>query len=365
MQIGSSILTIRPGRGGAAEGGLLETGQTTCYSVFDDGDQEIGLDKAYTVLTLGDYSGNTNIEVAHYAAGTISFTLAGSVVADAAGGLVTFLAGDTVVIKGSALNDGVYTVAVGANPAQFTTVEALVDEVAGAVVSLYKRAAHSNNAVDDDEKGLQWSRNTSTAERVGPTSNGLLNWYDVATRFTIYTGANTVSVIMPGNIIRVIGGAALTQFHVGDMIQCAGFANPDNNLPNMYVVSATINGADLDIVVDPGEEVLIAEGAVGDTIYLNCRSIYNYMAGARSASLSNLTDWRPPNEEEIQSIKNMEVPSGAPDAVAFPVWPGATYVWSSTTAPNDVTQAIACRYGRGTVINFAKTATYYCALVRN
>ncbi|MGB3905736.1 MAG: hypothetical protein WBB22_12505, partial [Anaerolineae bacterium] len=49
-------------------GRLLQTGQTTCYSVFDDGDLEIGIGKSYTVETLGAYSGNVNIEVAHYAA---------------------------------------------------------------------------------------------------------------------------------------------------------------------------------------------------------------------------------------------------------------------------------------------------------
>lgn len=367
MEIGSSVLTIRPGRGGAAAvAGLLETGQTTAYSVFDDGDQEIGIDKSYTVQAAGAYAGNTNIEVAHYAAAGITFNAAASRVSDAANGLVTFLAGDTVVIKGSTLNDGVYTVALGANPAQFLTVEALVNEAAGAMVSFYKRTAHSNNAVQDDETGRQWSRNTSTGERVGALSNGTLNWYNVATRFTIYAGANTVSLIMPGNIIRVIGGAALTQFHVGDMIQCAGFANGVNNLPNMYVVSATVNGADLDILVDPGNEVLIAEGAVGDTIYLNCRSTYNYMAGARLAGLSNLTDWRVPNKTEALSLMEDEVPNSLPDAVAFPVWPTTT--WSSTTTSGGGTRAYSLTYGGvvtpGNTRQILKTAVDLTSLVR-
>ncbi|MBU0847257.1 hypothetical protein KKH23_08765, partial [Patescibacteria group bacterium] len=143
---------------------LLATGEITPYSIGDDGDVQAGVAKAYTIQTLGDYAGNSLIEVAHYAAATISFTLAGSIVGDAAAGLVTFLAGDTVVVKGSTLNDGVYTVAVGGVAGQFTTVQALVNEAAGAMISLYKRTAHSNNAVDDDETGLQWSRNTSTGE---------------------------------------------------------------------------------------------------------------------------------------------------------------------------------------------------------
>lgn len=342
---------------------LLETGQRTCYSIFGDGDLEIGIDKAYTVQTLGDYAGNSNIEVAHYAGNQISFAAIGNIVADVAAGLVTFLAGDTVVIKGSASNDGVYTVAVGGVAGQFTTVEALVNEAAGAYVSLYKRAAHSNNAVDDDNTGLMWSRNTSTGERVGVLSNGTLNWYDLVTRFTIYAGANTVSLIMPGNLVRIIGGAALTQFHVGDMIMVVGFANAVNLLPHLYVMSATPNGADLDIVVDSGDQVLIAEGAVADTIYLNCRSIYNYMAGARLGSLSNLTDWRPPNVEELDSLADWEVPTIVPDAVAFPGWPGVE-TWTATTSPTNAANGKNIRFTDGLRFNRAKTLTYITALVR-
>ena len=343
---------------------LLETGQTTAYSVFDDGDYEIGVDKAYTVQAAGAYAGNSNIEVAHYAGNQISFTLAGSVVADVAAGLVTFLAGDIVVIKGSALNDGVYTVAVGGVAGQFTTVQPLINEGAGLYVSIYKRAAHSNNAVDDDNTGLMWSRNTSTGEDVGAASNGTLNWYNVATRYTIYAGANTVSLIMPGNIIRVIGGAALTQFHVGDMIMVAGFANAVNLLPHLYVVSVTINGADLDIVVDPGNQVLIAEGAVGDTIYLNCRSIYNYAAGARLGSLSGQTDWRVPNFTELLSLMDMEAPTRFPDAVAFPVWPNI--VWNSSTRPDATTAALYIRFDNNVALGLfaAKTTATLCALTR-
>jgi len=344
---------------------LLETGQTTCYSVFDDGDVEAGVAKAYTPLVAGAYAGNSNIEVAHYAAATISFTLAGSVVADAANGLVTFLAGDTVVIKGSTLNDGVYTVAVGANPAQFTTVQALVNELAGAVVSLYKRTAHSNNAVDDDETGLQWSRNTSTGELIGPTSNGLLNWYDVATVFALHGAAADLSIVMPGNILRIVGGAGeVNAYHVGDLLDCAGFANAVNNFPGYYVESVTVNALDLDIVLDPSNQTLIAEAAGGArSIGLVCRSIFNYAAGARLAALSNLTDWRPPNVEELISIMDFEVPNALPDAVAFPGWP-AGVVWTSTTCPAAIAQALHADFQWGRLPWGAKTTTYLTALVR-
>lgn len=337
---------------------LLETGQTTCYAIRDDGDVQAGVDKAYTVNAL---AGNTDIEVAHYAANTISFT-APNTIADAAGGLAGWAVNDRMVIKGSANNDGEVTVTgIGGAPNNLT-ITAAVNELAGAMISLYKVAAHSNNVVTDDNTGLMWSRYTTSGERVGPTSNGRLNWYDVATRFSIYAGANTVSVIMPGNILRITGGAALTQFHEGDCIQAAGFANAVNNLPFMYVESATPNGPDLDIVVDPGNQVLIAEGAVGDTIYLNCQSIYNYTAGARTAGQSGFTDWRNPDDFELAALRNMEAPSGSPDAAAFPVW--GAWVWSSTTTPDDATEAIECEYGDGTMLDRVKTITYLAALVR-
>jgi hypothetical protein len=55
--------------------GLLQkTMQTTCYHTGDDGDSEYGLTPSYTVLTAGQYSGTTAVDVAHYAAPTISFS---------------------------------------------------------------------------------------------------------------------------------------------------------------------------------------------------------------------------------------------------------------------------------------------------
>jgi len=337
---------------------MLATGEISAYFVGGDGDVQAGVAKSYTPLIAGDYALTSDIEVAHYAGNQISFTLAGSVVADVAAGLVTFLAGDTVVIKGSALNDGVYTVAVGGVAGQFTTVQALVNEAAGAVVSLYKRTAHSNNAVDDDNNGLQWSRNDSRGELVGPLSNGLLNWYDVATVFTLHGAAADLSIVMPGNILRIVGGAGeVNAYHVGDLLDCAGFANAVNNLPGYYVESVTVNGADLDIVLDPSNQTLVAEVAGGArSIGLVTRSCFNYAAGARLAPLSNLTDWRVPNDEELPSIRNMEVPSALPDAVAFPGW-WASFHWTSTSRPTNTTMAASVDFSTGQTNDRPKTET--------
>lgn len=362
MSIGHTGITVfRTGGGAAAAAALLKTGQTTAYSVFDDGDYELGEAQAYTVNAL---AGNTDLQCAHYAGNQIGFAGVGTdEIQDGAGGLVTFLLNDRVVVKGSLLNDGVtFTVTVAGVAGHFHVAPNIVPEAAGRMISLYKVAAHSNEVVQDTKTGRMWSRNTSTGEKVGVTSNGLLNWYDVATRYAIYNVANTVSMIMPGNIVRVIGGAALTQFHPGDMIMVAGFANPVNLLPNLYVVSAVPNAGNLDITVNPGNEVLIAEGAVGDTIYLNCRGIYNYMAGAWLAGLSGYANWRIPNYAELNSTEDFEVPTAYPDVVAFPGWPDN--IWMSTTQVNNTVVAYKTQYGWGMPSSSNKIATGYAALVR-
>jgi len=318
---------------------LLATGQTTCYAIGDDGDFEAGDPKAYTVHAL---AGNSDIEVAHYAGNQISFT-APNTIADAAGGLAGWAVNDRMVIKGSANNDGEVTVTgIGGAPNNLT-ISAAVNELAGAMISLYKVAAHSNNVVQDDRTGLMWSRYTSDGEAVGPNSDGTLNWYDAATDCAIYAGANTISVIMPGNIFRITGGAALTQFHVGDCIMCAGFANAVNNLPFYRVLSVTANGADLDIVVQPQQDdPMIAEGAVGDTIYLNCQTIFNYVAGANLGSLAGYDDWRGPNDVECQSLYGWAPGTAKPDAVAFPAW--TRYIHTTVTDPNNAGRKVRTDY---------------------
>lgn len=342
---------------------LLETGQDTCYSVFDDGDLEIGIDKAYTVQTLGDYSGNSNIEVAHYAAGSISFT-APNTIACAVNGLVGWAVNDIMVIKGSTGNDGVVTVTgIGGAPANLT-ISAAANEPAAAMISLYKRTAHSNNAVDDDNTGLQWSRNTSIGEAVGSASNGAMNWYDLATVFTLHPLAADLQMITGTNTLRIVGGAGeVNHYHVGDLLDCAGFANAVNNLPGYYVVSVAVNGADLDIVFDPSNNTLVNEAAGGArSIGLQCRSIYNYAAGARSASLSNFTDWRAANAYELMSIMDFEAPSAYPDAIAFPVWPRG--MWCSSTSPDFIVRAPAFDFLLATIARTAKTVASRIALVR-
>lgn len=345
---------------------LLKTGQTTCYHVGDDGDVEAGLSKDYYVLTTGQYNGTVNLDVPSYANNGIAFaaTTPGTIT-DTGAGLAHVLTGDTIVVKGSGLNDGVYTVSTGGVAGTIRTTEATLLEAAGAYVKIYKRAAHSNNCVLDRRTGLMWSRYTSNGEKVGAASTGILNWYDATTCFTLHPAAADLQMIAASNTLRIVGGAGeIARYHVGDIVVCSGFANAANNLPGYYVVSVTVNGADLDIVLNPINNVLVTEAAAGArNIKLVCRSIFGYCAAANAVSLGGYTDWRVPTDIELSNLRNMETPNALPNAVAFPGWPTA-YIWSSATQPNSTTDARVVRFLNGYVVYYTKGSVYVVGLVR-
>ena len=71
-----------------------------------------------------------------YTASTLSFTAATKTIADTANGLAFIKAGDNVTITGSVSNNGVFKAAADGSAASFTVVEALVNEAAGAPVTL-------------------------------------------------------------------------------------------------------------------------------------------------------------------------------------------------------------------------------------
>jgi len=341
-------------------GRLLKTGQTTTYFHGDDGNYEVGLDKKYVVFSTGAYTGTINADVASYAAATIAFVNATSKITDSANGLVHILTGDTIVVKGSTSNDGVYTVATGGVAGEIVTAEALVNEGAAAYVSLYKRAAQSNNAVLDQNTGKMWHRYVSTG-KIGPASDGKMNWYNAATCFTVHPAAADLAMVA-GNILRVEGSDESTRYHVGDVLVCAGFANAVNNLPGLVVVSCSFTGGNTDIVVSPIESTLVAEAAGGSrTIKLVCQNIFQYCAACNAASLGGYTDWRVCNFEELTSIMDAGNSRWVPDTTAFLSYPGgAGSVWTTTEVPTT---------GKIAWINYsldyhAATNTLNCQLVR-
>jgi len=94
---------------------LLKTGQTTQYSSeSDDGLTQAGLAKRYTIHTLSQYSGTSNIDLIHLTAATIAFaaTTPGTIT-DSGNDLAMFKTGDVLIVTGSTSNDGTYNISTG------------------------------------------------------------------------------------------------------------------------------------------------------------------------------------------------------------------------------------------------------------
>lgn len=357
-----------PGLSGifGSTGGLLTDGQLTTYHIGDSGDQRKGLAKSYTVLTTGQYSGTTNVDAAHYAANTIAFVSATSKITDTANLLATVLTGDTIRIRGSALNDGVYTVVTGGVAGEIVVAEALVDEATGAYVTICKRVAISNNMVLDNVTGRMWLRYTTGGPvlKVGAASNGKLAGYDATKVYTLHPAAADLQMTVTG--LKIVGGAAeLPRYYAGMVIDCAGFANAVNNLPGYRITNVAVNGADLDLTLWRGNQTLIAEAAAGArSIGLVCRNAFDFCAAANEAGVAGYTDYRVPYDMELASLRDMEAPTAAPDAVAFPSWPTADFFWSSTTHPAATGFTMAAGFANGFVYPYVSNSLFYVALVR-
>jgi hypothetical protein len=348
----------------------INIGQVTKFAVGDSGDSAKGIPTAYNILTTGQYSGTVNLDVAHYAAATISFDAASKEVRDSANGLATVLTGDKIVIWGSASNNAVLTVATGGVAAKAIVTEAIADEAAGAYITILKRASHSNNAVLDLNTNLMWSRYTSKAEKLGIASGGKLTWNDAATSCTLHAAGADMAMSATTKTLKIIGGAAeVGRYKPGTHIVFSGFANAGNNLAGGYrVETVAINGADLDITLWTGFSTtnpLTTEAAGGSrSIKLVTNNIFSYAAAANAAALGGYTDWRVPDDKNLVDIRKMEPPNALPNSTAFPSWPSDDYIWTATTQPSNTSYAVVVDFYTGYLVNRAKTAVYYAALLR-
>jgi hypothetical protein len=233
----------------------LATDQLTIFHTGDNADARLNRDaKAFSVLTTGQHSGTSNVDTPHYAGNTISFDAATKKILDSGNGLITFLTGDTIRVRGSVSNDGVYTIASGGVAGEMVTTESLVNEASGAYLTLCKRTTPSNNAVWNLQTGQMWRRYATKSERVGVASNGKLCWYDAAACYTLHAAGADLSMNAATKILRIVNGAAeAPRYWAGQLLQFAGFAITNNNRAGGYVVqSVTINGADLDILLWTG-----------------------------------------------------------------------------------------------------------------
>ncbi len=181
---------------GGSGGQVLATGQATQYSAeLDDGYYHRGLAKSLSLRNTGQHAGTTNVDLPHYQAATIAFVAATKKITDTAAGLAMFKTGDTVVVTGSALNNGAYTVATGGVASEIVVAEALLDEAAGLGALLSKRAAWTNNCAVDDNTGLMWTCATTKSYKLGVLSDGKLPWtgqlYDI---FALAVAANAAAL---------------------------------------------------------------------------------------------------------------------------------------------------------------------------
>jgi hypothetical protein len=167
----------------------------------------------------------------------------------------TIKTADTIRVRGSTSNDGIYTVATGNNASVVIVTEAVVDEALGDYITIYKRVSPSNNTVFDNQIGRTWRRYTTSTEKCGDASTGLLNWYDASQCYFLHPADGNLSMNAATKTLKIAGAAAteIDRYHVGDMLQFSGFSIANNNRAGGYpVVSVTANAGDLDIVLNDG-----------------------------------------------------------------------------------------------------------------
>ena len=107
-----------------------------------------------------------------------------------------------------------------------------------------------------------------------------------------------------------------------------------------------------------------SDGKLPWTTNVNGEGIFAFAAAANAAKLAGYSDWRIPNDSSLFSLFIKEAPNAAPNPIAFPDWPLADSIWSSTTRPNNIANAVWCRFNQGLVSDVVKTTTYWSALIR-
>jgi len=173
---------------------LIKTDQTTQYSSeLDDGYYERGLAKSYTINTTGSQSGTSNVDLTHLISDTGAFTAADKTYTDAGKcGVFKAAGGETVIITGSASNNGTFTTASAtANTVVF--VQAIVNEADAPMTTFQKRDAISNNTVLDNNTGLTWQRYTTS--KFGAAGTGVMPWTGVDYDIFAYCAAANAAAL--------------------------------------------------------------------------------------------------------------------------------------------------------------------------
>ena len=108
-----------------------------------------------------------------------------------------------------------------------------------------------------------------------------------------------------------------------------------------------------------------SNGTLPFTTNGNGEGAFAYAAAANSASLAGFTNWRLPTDAELVAMRNMEAPTGSPDASEFPAITGN--YWSSTTRPDTTANAMVILISAGLPTSVVKTteSAYRVWLVRS
>ena len=173
---------------------LLKTGQTDQKSSeLDDGYYERGIAAAYQILETGHQAGTTTIDLPHLISDTGAFVAATHTYTDAGKcGVFKAAGGETIVITGSALNNGVFTTASATANAVVVTGAPLdfVNEADAPETTFAKREDIANTCVLDLNTGLTWLQ--TWPKKMGILGAGKMPWtgkiYDIF-QFCAYANA--------------------------------------------------------------------------------------------------------------------------------------------------------------------------------
>ncbi|RPI64646.1 MAG: DUF1566 domain-containing protein [Planctomycetaceae bacterium] len=195
-------------------GKLLSTCQVAINHVADDGDYQVGLDRAYTLLDSGQYAGTTTLDITHYIAATISFEVGTRQIetGQIAGTVVN--PGDaniTITATGQAWSPKTIAVAVAGGDSA-STVAGKVRTALGLdadISAFFTISGSSANviltaktpAADDALMNMASGNGTCTGLTSKPTSTNTRAG-DMTT-YTIYDTAGLLATIKTGDTIRV------------------------------------------------------------------------------------------------------------------------------------------------------------------
>ena len=263
----------------SANSSITTTGDTTTYCIYDtasdtnqtgtttSGNKVIsGLTSTAGLIVGMSIGGNgvgaastiASIDSATQVTGTVNSTATNTVNITFTSILLftTLKTADTLVVKGTASNNTTFTVATGAAANVCIVTEAVTNEAAGNYVTIYKRAAISNNVVYDETSKLTYLRYTTggPALKLGIGSDGLLIWYDPATCFIIYPADGNLSMDATNKQLKITGGSGLaSRFNTGTYLQFSGFTIANNNRAGGYRCDAvTVSGSDLLLTLKTG-----------------------------------------------------------------------------------------------------------------